>query len=181
MWGKIAHWTKTLNEKNGNRWPTARERFSQWKYSRLLKCRILSLLPAAAHYSVLIVCGALTEITCRTYGGPNVNLYTRVFVKIRAIPNERLISRYVLFPETREIKVKVHLGPQAGVRDEHALDKSDMHSLLLQCNQCPVIPSFSSTSCVTFPLDQVGSKSRGREGGGSLGGDKMRVFDFNRS
>lgn len=167
MWGKKNH---PLNKKpwmKKKKWePLAdcKRTFSQWKYSRPLKWHILSPLPAAAHYFVLIVCGALTEITCRTYGGPNVNLYTRVFVKIRAIPNERLISRYVLFPETREIKVKVHLGPRAGVRDE--LDKNDMHSLLFQCNQCPMIPSFGSTSCVTFPWDQAGSKSRGWKRGG---------------
>lgn len=48
----------------------------------------LELLPAAAHYSVLIVCGALTEITCCTYRVWNINLYTGVFVKIRENPNE---------------------------------------------------------------------------------------------
>lgn len=174
MWGKIAHWTKTLNEKKWEPLADCKRTFSQWKYSRPLKCRILSPLPAAAHYSVLIVCGALTELTCRTYGGPNVNLYTRVFVKIRAIPNERLISRYVLFPETREIKVKVHLGPRAGVRDERAHNKNDVHSLLFQCNQCPVIPSLFSTSCNTFPLDQAGSKSRGRDGWGVGRGGVLR-------
>lgn len=46
----------------------------------------LELLPAAAHYSVLIVCGALTEITCCTYRVWNINLYTGVFVKIRENP-----------------------------------------------------------------------------------------------
>lgn len=61
----------------------------------------LELLPAAAHYSVLIVCGALTEITCCTYRVWNINLYTGVFVKIRENPNEWLISCFVLFLEKR--------------------------------------------------------------------------------
>lgn len=59
----------------------------------------LGLLPAAAHYFVLIVCGALTGITCCTYGVWNINLYTYVFVKIRENPNEQLISCYVLVLE----------------------------------------------------------------------------------
>lgn len=74
----------------------------------------LELLPAAAHYSVLIVCGALTEITCCTYRVWNINLYTGVFVKIRENPNEWLISCFVLFLEKKkrvEIQVKLQLKP----------------------------------------------------------------------
>lgn len=146
----------------------------------------LELLPAAAHYSVLIVCGALTEITCCPYRVWNINLYTGVFVKIRENPNEWLISCFVLFlVKTRvEIQVKLQLKPPDRCErwthipkktpQKHTISKHYLNTisqsarvslisflslflfLFFYCNHVP--PSLGSTSHVTFPWDQPGSK-----------------------
>lgn len=142
----------------------------------------LQILPAAAHYSFLIICGALTEITCCTHW--DFNLYTWVFVKI----SDFLWVAGIWFHAPlgclcirgnvgMKVSKSIAYGWKACSDKIHFLNDGTNGPSL---HKSPVIPSFTSRSPFTFPLDQTGSKWRGY-GRGSLSGDKMGVFDFNHS